>query len=106
KIMQLSQLISAQDLQLYYQVACKGRSDLQLAVTQEQGFEMCVLRLLAFRPLQPNEFLVSAPQQVQQQAPQIAVQVPVQNVQSQVYEYQELAVPVAEIQSQLSSQNP
>ncbi|MBV6574863.1 DNA polymerase III subunit gamma/tau, partial [Acinetobacter baumannii] len=53
KILQLSKLISAQDLQLYYQIACKGRSDLQLAVTQEQGFEMCVLRLLAFRPLAP-----------------------------------------------------
>ncbi|MCU4364174.1 MULTISPECIES: DNA polymerase III subunit gamma/tau [Acinetobacter] len=55
KIMQLSALISAQDLQLYYQIACKGRANLQLAVTQEQGFEMTVLRLLAFRPLQPNE---------------------------------------------------
>lgn len=55
KITQLSQRISAQDLQLYYQIASKGRADLQLAVTQEQGFEMCVLRLLAFRPLQPNE---------------------------------------------------
>lgn len=55
KIMQLSGLISAQDLQLYYQIACKGRADLQMAVTQEQGFEMTVLRLLAFRPLQPNE---------------------------------------------------
>ena len=55
KIMQFSALISAQDLQLYYQIACKGRADLQLAVTQEQGFEMTVLRLLAFRPLQPNE---------------------------------------------------
>ena len=57
KIMQLSQLVSSQDLQLYYQVSCKGRSDLQIAVTQEQGFEMCILRLLAFRPLQPNELL-------------------------------------------------
>ncbi|OLV09294.1 DNA polymerase III subunit gamma/tau, partial [Acinetobacter baumannii] len=63
KILQLSKLISAQDLQLYYQIACKGRSDLQLAVTQEQGFEMCVLRLLAFRPLAPNEILVSEPVQ-------------------------------------------
>ena len=58
KIMQLSGLISAQDLQLYYQIACKGRADLQLAVTQEQGFEMTVLRLLAFRPLQPSEIPV------------------------------------------------
>ncbi|TCB55746.1 DNA polymerase III subunit gamma/tau [Acinetobacter terrae] len=104
KIMQLSQLISAQDLQLYYQVACKGRADLQLAVTQEQGFEMCVLRLLAFRPLHPNEVLVSAPQQVQQQAPQIAVQAPVQNAQLQVDEYHEVVAPIAEIQSVVSGQ--
>ncbi|MFA2910101.1 DNA polymerase III subunit gamma/tau, partial [Acinetobacter pittii] len=68
KIMQLSKLISAQDLQLYYQIACKGRSDLQLAVTQEQGFEMCVLRLLAFRPLAPNEIMVSEPVQQNGQA--------------------------------------
>ena len=59
KIMQLSQQIVAQDLQLYYQIACKGRAELQLAVTQEQGFEMSVLRMLAFRPLQPNEVLVA-----------------------------------------------
>lgn len=59
KIMQLSQQIAAQDLQLYYQIACKGRAELQLAVTQEQGFEMSVLRMLAFRPLQPDEVLVA-----------------------------------------------
>lgn len=58
KIMQLSQLVSAQDLQLYYQIACKGRAELQLAVTQEQGFEMTVLRLMAFRPIQNNEMIV------------------------------------------------
>lgn len=55
KILSLSKMVSAQDLQLYYQIACKGRAELQLAVTQEQGFEMCVLRLLAFRPLQIDE---------------------------------------------------
>ncbi|MDM1765368.1 MULTISPECIES: DNA polymerase III subunit gamma/tau [unclassified Acinetobacter] len=65
KIMTLSQLVSAQDIQLYYQIACKGRADLQLAVTQEQGFEMTVLRLLAFRPLQANEIVVSEPRTVQ-----------------------------------------
>ena len=78
KIMQLSGLISAQDLQLYYQVACKGRADLQLAVTQEQGFEMCVLRLLAFRPMQPNEVSVqkasqSATQQVSTQETSVSL---------------------------------
>ena len=68
KIQQLAGVISAQDLQLYYQIACKGRADLQIAVTQEQGFEMCVLRLLAFRPLQANEVLVAAPQNTAQTA--------------------------------------
>lgn len=76
KIMQLSALISAQDLQLYYQIACKGRADLQLAVTQEQGFEMTVLRLLAFRPLQPNE-IPSNTAQIQQAVP--AASAPQQN---------------------------
>jgi DNA polymerase III subunit gamma/tau len=70
KIMQLSQSVAAQDLQLYYQIACKGRADLQLAVTQEQGFEMCILRLLAFRPIQPNEVMVQAAVHVN--APQIS----------------------------------
>ncbi|MQZ29459.1 DNA polymerase III subunit gamma/tau [Acinetobacter haemolyticus] len=59
KILHLARLVSAQDLQLYYQIACKGRADLQLAVTQEQGFEMCVLRMLAFRPLSIGEVTVS-----------------------------------------------
>ncbi len=63
KILALSKTVSAEDLQLYYQIACKGRAELQLAVTQEQGFEMCVLRLLAFRPLALDEIVVheSAP---------------------------------------------
>ena len=65
KIMQLSKIVSAQDLQLYYQIASKGRAELQLAVTQEQGFEMTVLRLLAFRPMQINEIVVSQAQQPQ-----------------------------------------
>ncbi|WP_281962963.1 DNA polymerase III subunit gamma/tau [Acinetobacter johnsonii] len=73
KIMQLSQQIAAQDLQLYYQIACKGRAELQLAVTQEQGFEMSVLRMLAFRPLQPNEVLVAQTNSVVVESVQQAV---------------------------------
>ena len=75
KILQLSKLVSAQDLQLYYQIACKGRADLQLAVTQEQGFEMCVLRMLAFRPMHSNEVTDQAAPVVQileQQNQQVA----------------------------------
>ncbi|MFW2123456.1 DNA polymerase III subunit gamma/tau [Acinetobacter ursingii] len=64
KILALSKMVSAQDLQLYYQIACKGRAELQLAVTQEQGFEMCVLRLLAFRPLAIDEVVLEQPQEM------------------------------------------
>ncbi|NCI79347.1 DNA polymerase III subunit gamma/tau [Acinetobacter kanungonis] len=104
KISQLSQLIADQDLQLYYQIACKGRADLQLAVTQEQGFEMCVLRLLAFRPLQPNEVLVSAPATQIQSAPVLVTEqavahsnVVVEAQQDQIQSIVEVAAPVANL---------
>ena len=108
KIMQLSQLVSAQDLQLYYQIACKGRAELQLAVTQEQGFEMTVLRLLAFRPIQVNEVVVSQQQVFQQQvSQQIESNVVIENSSSlnspPLNREAVQAVPVQEVQSQDSS---
>ena len=42
--------ISAEDLQLYYQIAIVGRRDLDLAPDPRGGFEMVLLRMLAFRP--------------------------------------------------------
>lgn len=57
KILQLAQHIAPQDIQLYYQICCKGRDELNLAITPMQGFEMCILRLLAFRPLAVGEFV-------------------------------------------------
>lgn len=49
-ITQFAQQISAQDLQLYYQIGLIGRRDLPLAPTARSGFEMVMLRMLAFRP--------------------------------------------------------
>ncbi|MBD1573789.1 DNA polymerase III subunit gamma/tau [Vibrio sp. S17_S38] len=46
----LSQSLSPQDVQLYYQMALKGRADLPLAPTEKMAAEMLVLRMLAFRP--------------------------------------------------------
>ncbi|TCB79505.1 DNA polymerase III subunit gamma/tau [Acinetobacter sp. ANC 4173] len=97
KISQLSQLIADQDLQLYYQIACKGRADLQLAVTQEQGFEMCVLRLLAFRPLQPNEVLVSTPATQIQSVPVLATEQAVTNINTVVAAPQDQIQVIAEV---------
>src|SRR5271165_945699 len=46
----LAQAISAADAQLYYQIAIAGRRDLSMAPEPRLGFEMTLLRMLAFRP--------------------------------------------------------
>jgi DNA polymerase-3 subunit gamma/tau len=47
-ITQLAQQIPAEDLQLYYQIALQGRADLAYAPDPRCGFEMLLLRMLAF----------------------------------------------------------
>lgn len=42
--------IPAEDIQLYYQMALLGQNDLNLAPDPRMGFEMLMLRLLAFTP--------------------------------------------------------
>lgn len=42
--------LSAERLQLYYQIALIGRRDLSLAPDPQMGFEMLFIRLLAFQP--------------------------------------------------------
>src|ERR1700691_3636107 len=46
----LAQAISPEDVQLYYQIALNGRRDLGVAPDPRLGFEMTLLRMLAFRP--------------------------------------------------------
>jgi DNA polymerase-3 subunit gamma/tau len=46
----LSVLFSAEELQLYYQIALLGQKDLELAPNPKSGFEMIMLRMLAFCP--------------------------------------------------------
>jgi len=50
---QLNELVEAltpEDAQLYYQIALVGQRDLPLAPDAQSGFEMILLRMLAFRP--------------------------------------------------------
>jgi DNA polymerase-3 subunit gamma/tau len=47
---ELSAAISAEDIQLYYQTAILGRRDLPFAPDPRTGFEMTLVRMLAFRP--------------------------------------------------------
>ncbi|RAN81287.1 DNA polymerase III subunit gamma/tau [Bacillus sp. SRB_336] len=46
----LAERMLAEDVQLYYQIATAGRRDLALAPDARTGFEMALLRMLAFRP--------------------------------------------------------
>jgi DNA polymerase III subunit gamma/tau len=46
----LARTIPAEDVQLYYQTAIIGRRDLALAPDPRTGFEMALLRMIAFRP--------------------------------------------------------
>jgi DNA polymerase III subunit gamma/tau len=46
----LAKSISPEDAQLYYQIALGGRRDLSMAPEPRLGFEMTLLRMLAFRP--------------------------------------------------------
>ena len=46
----LARAIPPEDVQLYYQTAIVGRRDLALAPDPRTGFEMALLRMIAFRP--------------------------------------------------------
>lgn len=46
----LSAKLSAEEIQLYYQIMLQGRQDLNISPDEASGFEMLMLRLLAFSP--------------------------------------------------------
>jgi DNA polymerase-3 subunit gamma/tau len=56
KIQLLSKVLAAEDVQLFYQIAIKGREELPLAPTPRIGLEMTLLRMVAFRPQQVSVF--------------------------------------------------
>ncbi len=47
---ELASAMSAEDVQLYYQIALQGRRDLPVSRDHRSAFEMTLLRMLAFRP--------------------------------------------------------
>lgn len=53
----LAQHISPDVLQLYYEIVVQAREGIKLASTPMQALEMCILRLLAFRPLPIGEII-------------------------------------------------
>jgi DNA polymerase III subunit gamma/tau len=57
-IVELKDSISAEELQLLYQIGLIGKRDLRYAPDCKTGFEMVLLRMIAFRPCAP---VVSSP---------------------------------------------
>jgi DNA polymerase-3 subunit gamma/tau len=64
---------SAEDVQLYYQIALHGRRDLPIGREPRMGFEMTLLRMLAFRPAAETGTTASRPvRAVPAAGPQVA----------------------------------
>lgn len=50
QIKELASLLSAEDVQLYYQMGLKGREDLRLSAEVRTAFEMLLIRMMVFSP--------------------------------------------------------
>ena len=50
-VREIAASVAAEDIQLYYQIGLIGRRDLPLAPDPRTGFEMVLLRMLAFQPV-------------------------------------------------------
>lgn len=61
QLQQLAQQLPAELLQLYYDIVVKSRENLALANTPMQALEMCLLRLMAFKPLHLNQIPLRLP---------------------------------------------
>ena len=74
KVKELAQQTSPADVQLFYQMGIMARKDLELAPDLQAGFEMALLRMLAFRPQQhAGQMKITEPQthtQPQAQVPE------------------------------------
>ncbi|MDY7561042.1 DNA polymerase III subunit gamma/tau [Pseudomonas sp. CCC3.2] len=55
RVLALAQALPAEDVQFYYQMGLIGRRDLPLAPDPRGGFEMVLLRMLAFRPADSSD---------------------------------------------------
>ena len=55
RVLALAQALPAEDVQFYYQMGLIGRRDLPLAPDPRGGFEMVLLRMLAFRPADTDD---------------------------------------------------
>ncbi|MCK9609026.1 MAG: DNA polymerase III subunit gamma/tau [Methylomonas sp.] len=60
-LIELAQALLPEDVQLFYQIGLIGQRDLDLAPDPRSGFEMVLLRMLAFRPRTAGAQTLAAP---------------------------------------------
>ena len=60
-IQSTAQRLAPEDIQLFYQIGLVGQRDLLLAPDSRSGFEMVLLRMLAFRPASSDKRSAGAP---------------------------------------------
>ena len=73
-ISQVAQDVDAQTIQLYYQIALIGKRDITLAPSLRVGFEMSLLRMLAFQPSDSGTVNVANAEPTQPVAPMATAQ--------------------------------
>jgi DNA polymerase-3 subunit gamma/tau len=66
RLRSLAETLTPEDVQLYYQIGQSGLRELPLAPDMRSGFEMILLRMLAFRPAAPLE---ASPRQTESAGP-------------------------------------
>ena len=52
QVLEIAQKLTAEEVQLYYQIALNGRRDMTLAPDTRMAFEMILMRMVAFKPVQ------------------------------------------------------
>jgi DNA polymerase-3 subunit gamma/tau len=55
RVLDLARVLPSEDVQFYYQMGLIGRRDLPLSPDPRSGFEMVLLRMLAFRPADTHD---------------------------------------------------
>jgi len=105
QLIKLSEQVSAEDLQLFYQIALIGRKDLPLSPDARNGFEMILLRMLTFRPAEINAAQV--PNTAAQAVVQPDAQPAVHKAQSQATRSvpQPAPQPVPQVETQVATKS-
>jgi len=66
-----SKAMSAEDVQLYYQISLNGRKDLPYAFDEQAAFDMTLLRLFAFKPMQKPQPVIESISEHSENTPKV-----------------------------------